>query len=128
MGVYNAFIPVWVNSLRYLKNIITKAEAHANEQECSVDILLNSRLFLDVFCFIKSMQTVCGLLVNGGARARLTMAELPSCSDGGRTQVMTDQPYILGFVIPNVYFHMVTAYNLLRYNGVVLGKSDFLLA
>jgi hypothetical protein len=34
--------------------------------------------------------------------------------------------YLLHFVIPNVHFHVATAYNILRHNGVVLGKSDFL--
>jgi hypothetical protein len=29
-------------------------------------------------------------------------------------------------VLPNVYFHLTTAYNILRHNGVVLGKRDFL--
>lgn len=34
--------------------------------------------------------------------------------------------YLLGFVLPNFYFHMVTAYNILRQNGVDVGKRDFL--
>jgi uncharacterized protein len=34
--------------------------------------------------------------------------------------------YLLHFVLPNFYFHLTTAYNLLRHNGVPLGKSDFL--
>jgi len=29
-------------------------------------------------------------------------------------------------VLPNVYFHVTTAYNILRHNGVELGKQDFL--
>ncbi|RIK92725.1 MAG: DUF1993 domain-containing protein, partial [Burkholderiales bacterium] len=28
--------------------------------------------------------------------------------------------------MPNVYFHTVTAYNILRQNGVPIGKRDFL--
>lgn len=35
------------------------------------------------------------------------------------------QPYLLQFVLPNVYFHCTTAYAILRGVGVVLGKSDF---
>lgn len=34
--------------------------------------------------------------------------------------------YVQGFVLPNVYFHSATAYNILRHNGVALGKMDFL--
>ncbi|MDR6937180.1 MULTISPECIES: DUF1993 domain-containing protein [unclassified Luteibacter] len=36
------------------------------------------------------------------------------------------QDYLLGFVLPNVYFHASTAYAILRGVGVVLGKADFL--
>jgi uncharacterized protein len=34
--------------------------------------------------------------------------------------------YLLGFAYPNFYFHVATAYNILRHNGVELGKRDFL--
>lgn len=34
--------------------------------------------------------------------------------------------YLLGFVLPNLYFHATTAYNLLRQAGVPIGKADFL--
>jgi hypothetical protein len=34
--------------------------------------------------------------------------------------------YLLGFAWPNFYFHAVTAYDILRHNGVELGKRDFI--
>ena len=39
---------------------------------------------------------------------------------------LTGQEYVLHLVIPNFYFHLVTLYNILRNNGVELGKQDFL--
>ncbi len=44
-----------------------------------------------------------------------------------RTQELkfSGQQYLLGFVYPNFYFHLTTAYNILRHNGVELGKRDF---
>ena len=36
------------------------------------------------------------------------------------------ETYLLNFVLPNVYFHVTTAYAILRHNGVVLGKRDYL--
>lgn len=36
------------------------------------------------------------------------------------------QQYLLHFVLPNVYFHITTTYNLLRHNGVEIGKMDFI--
>lgn len=34
--------------------------------------------------------------------------------------------YLLGYVMPNFSFHVVTAYDLLRHKGVPLGKRDYL--
>ncbi|OQS32373.1 DUF1993 domain-containing protein [Chromobacterium haemolyticum] len=36
------------------------------------------------------------------------------------------QNYLLGFVLPNFYFHLTAAYAILRHNGVALGKMDYL--
>jgi uncharacterized protein len=36
------------------------------------------------------------------------------------------QQYLTHFAIPNFTFHVVTAYNILRHNGVELGKQDYL--
>ena len=34
--------------------------------------------------------------------------------------------YLLGHALPNFYFHVTTAYNILRANGVEIGKRDFI--
>lgn len=34
--------------------------------------------------------------------------------------------YLLGFALPNFYFHVATAYGILRHKGVPLGKMDYL--
>ena len=34
--------------------------------------------------------------------------------------------YLMAFAYPNFYFHLTTVYNILRHNGVELGKRDFL--
>ncbi|KFI05758.1 DUF1993 family protein [Massilia sp. BSC265] len=34
--------------------------------------------------------------------------------------------YLTGFVLPNFFFHVTTAYAILRHNGVPIGKRDFL--
>lgn len=36
------------------------------------------------------------------------------------------QDYLLGFAIPNFFFHVTAAYSILREAGVELGKNDFL--
>ena len=39
---------------------------------------------------------------------------------------MQGRPYLLHHVTPNLYFHVTTAYAILRHNGVEIGKRDFL--
>jgi hypothetical protein len=39
---------------------------------------------------------------------------------------MQGLPYLFNHVLPNVFFHVTTAYNILRHNGIELGKQDFL--
>lgn len=74
-------------------------------------------------------------------RVKKTVAYLqtltPAQIDGSEDKTMTWQtrsgsksmqglPYLRAHVIPNLYFHVTTAYNILRHNGVELGKKDFL--
>jgi hypothetical protein len=42
------------------------------------------------------------------------------------TLTFTGQTYLLHYVLPNVYFHVTTAYGILRHNGVEIGKRDFI--
>lgn len=49
--------------------------------------------------------------------------ELPTPN---RTLTFTARDFVFNFSLPNFYFHVVTAYALLRKDGVPLGKMDFL--
>jgi hypothetical protein len=42
------------------------------------------------------------------------------------TKSMQALPYLMSHVLPNVHFHVTTAYAILRHNGVEVGKKDFL--
>ncbi|NIJ06806.1 hypothetical protein FHS31_000388 [Sphingomonas vulcanisoli] len=44
----------------------------------------------------------------------------------GNEMPFKGQAYLLGFVLPNVFFHATAAYAILRNKGVPLGKRDFL--
>jgi hypothetical protein len=44
----------------------------------------------------------------------------------GETHVFKAQAYLLGQALPNFFFHATTAYDILRHNGVEIGKKDFL--
>jgi hypothetical protein len=43
-----------------------------------------------------------------------------------RTVEFKGLAFLQTWAIPNFFFHHVTAYNLLRHNGVDIGKRDFL--
>ena len=45
---------------------------------------------------------------------------------GPRELTFPAPQYYSGYAMPNFYFHMSTAYNILRLNGVQIGKVDFL--
>jgi hypothetical protein len=44
----------------------------------------------------------------------------------GETSIVKGQAYLLEQAMPNFYFHLTTAYAILRHNGVEVGKRNFL--
>ena len=63
---------------------------------------------------------------------KLTPAQIDGSADrpitltvAGNTLNFKGVDYLLHWALPNFYFHVVTAYNLLRHNGVEIGKMDF---
>ncbi|TKA94756.1 DUF1993 domain-containing protein [Cereibacter changlensis] len=43
----------------------------------------------------------------------------------GGEVTMTGLDYLTGFALPNFYFHTATAYDILRHNGLEIGKMDY---
>jgi hypothetical protein len=43
------------------------------------------------------------------------------------TRTMQGEAYLKQWVLPNLFFHITTAYAILRHNGVDIGKKDYLL-
>jgi hypothetical protein len=75
------------------------------------------------------------------ARIRKTVAYLetftPEQLDGSDNKTITWQSrstsksmpgelYLMRHMLPNLFFHVTTAYNILRHNGLEIGKKDFL--
>jgi hypothetical protein len=56
-----------------------------------------------------------------GAETREIVLKFP-----GRQMNFSGAGYLLNFVLPNLFFHVTTAYNILRHNGVIIGKRDFM--
>ncbi len=69
---------------------------------------------------IAFIQTVSAEQIDGSEQKPITV-RTPS-----RELNFLGQPYLLNYVLPNLYFHVTTAYAILRHNGVEIGKADFL--
>ncbi len=66
------------------------------------------------------LETVPRAAIDGKEDAPVTLV-----TSGGSVD-FTGRSYVLGFVLPNFYFHITTAYALLRMRGVPIGKMDYL--
>jgi hypothetical protein len=53
-------------------------------------------------------------------------ARIITFKGGTHTFNFTGQSYLFEFVLPNFYFHVTTAYAILRHQGISLGKLDYL--
>lgn len=65
-------------------------------------------------------DTVTPAQIDGSEEREITI-KLPS-----RELTFTGQGYLVNWAIPNFTFHCATAYDILRNNGVEIGKRDFL--
>ncbi len=163
ISMFQASVPVITRSLTNLRALLEKAAAHAEANKIDPVVLLNARLFPDMFPLVRQVQIATDM-AKGGA-SRLAGAEVPKYEDNETsfaeliarinkiialletfkpaqidgsedrdiTVPMRDRslnfkglPYLLDYVLPNIYFHVTTTYAILRHNGVVLGKGDFL--
>ncbi len=163
LSIYDATIPALKRALSNLAAILQKGEEYADAKKVEHQVLLNSRLFVDMYPLTRQVQIATDM--SKGAGARLAAIEIPKYEDnetsfaelqariaktiafldaikpeqlaGAETREITvtirktdlkfsGQDYLLKWVLPNVYFHITTAYNILRHNGVELAKQDFL--
>ncbi len=87
--------------------------------------------------FEDTEQTLAELIARVDKTLALLRAVKPEQVDGSEERAVTintprgplhfkGQQYLQHFVLPNFYFHVTTAYNILRHNGVELGKLDYL--
>ena len=163
VSMFQASVPPFTRALSNLAGILEKGLAHAQARKIDEAVLLNSRLFPDMFPLVRQVQIATDTARSGAGRLagvefpayednEKTFAELavriqntvtylktlqPTQIDGGEdktiswqsrssTKSMYGQPYLFNHLLPNIHFHVTTAYNILRHNGVEVGKKDFL--
>jgi hypothetical protein len=79
ISMYQASIPTFINGLKNLSEILSKAENYAKEKKIEPSVLINSRLYPDMFPLSRQVQIATDI-VKGGV-ARLAGDEIPSYSD-----------------------------------------------
>jgi uncharacterized protein len=79
----DALIPMSVQYLTSLSKVLDKAEIHAEKRKIDPDVLLNARLFPDMFPLTSQVQFACDFAK--GAAARLAGVEVPGYQDNEKT-------------------------------------------
>ena len=163
ISMYDACVPPAIRMMNNLAAILEKAAAHAEAKKIDPAVLVNARLYPDMFPLVRQVQIASDSAKAGAAR--LAGVEPPPYEDNEKTlpelivrakktvaflealkaaqfegsedktinwktrtveRSMLGEPYLVHQVLPNLYFHVTTAYNILRHNGVELGKPDYL--
>ncbi len=163
ISIHQASVPVFVQGLKGLKGVLTKAASQVEAKGWDADALLKARLYPDMFPLIRQVQIATDFAK--GCCARLAGHEVPAWDDvetsfaeliaridraiayvegldaaafegaedrditltrRGETSVVKGLAYFQGQAQPNFFFHLTTAYAILRHNGVEVGKRDYL--
>jgi len=91
-----------------------EAPRHADDEKSVPELRARVRNTLDY------ILTLDAEAVEGGAMREIALPLGPN------KMKMRGDNYLLHFALPNYYFHLTTAYDLLRFAGVEIGKRDFL--
>ena len=67
-SIYCASIPVFKQMLGGLSQVLIKAEAHARKNKFDPDILLQARIFPDMFSLLRQVQSACDFATNVSAK------------------------------------------------------------
>jgi hypothetical protein len=164
ISLYAASVPVFKQMLDALAGVLAKAEAHAQARGIEPTVLLNARLYPDMFALVRQVQIAVDFAKGAGARLAgveppvypddaTTFADLqallaqvkgfleslqPTQIDGQEAREIVTRPgtpkekrfngqsYLLSYALPQFFFHVTTAYDILRHNGVEVGKKDFM--
>lgn len=79
ISMYKASVPVFIHMLNNLAAILDKAAAHAEAKKIDPVVLLNARLYPDMFALVRQVQITSD--VTKGCAARLAGQEPPSYED-----------------------------------------------
>jgi hypothetical protein len=163
LSIYQASVPVYTRRLEALWAILDKAAAYASQRKIDPAVLIQARLYPDMFTLARQVQISCGHAIRGasrlsGAEPKSIESKTDSFDDlkgliastleflksvdakkmegmedreitfpiGDEKRTLKGRDYLLHFSLPHFYFHVTTAYDILRHNGLEIGKADFM--
>jgi len=164
ISMYSTSIPVFKQMLVSMSQILAKAEIHATAKKIDPNVLLQARLYPDMFPLLRQVQIAADFAK--GVSARLAGVEVPSYEDKEQSfadiqnrinttlafidsltptqfensenreiitrpgtdkeRKFTGQSYLISYGLPQFFFHVTTAYAILRHNGIEIGKGDYM--
>lgn len=83
LNLYSASVPAFIQQLEALKGVLAKAATHAESRKIDPAVLLNARLFPDMFPMLRQVQIAADFAK--GATARLAGREVPKWADDEKT-------------------------------------------
>jgi uncharacterized protein len=164
ISMHQSSVGVFTHFLGNLSDLLDHAAAHAEARKIDPSILLNARLYPNMYDLVRQVGEAnrhailaCALLADADPpvfgdtepdfaelKARIAAARdfvtgiRPAQIDGaadkevvftfrnGSTRKFTGRSLLLTFSVPQFFFHVTTAYDILRHCGVDLVKKDFL--
>ncbi len=160
--MYSASVPVFVQLLGGLKGVLEKSEAAIQAKKLDANVVLNLRLYPDMFTLARQVRQASEHALGAGRAAGVEVPKLPDLDNsfeemksridktvaflqtltpaqldgkdetqitvpmGGQPRPFKAQNYLYHLAMPNFYFHITTAYNILRELGIEIGKRDFM--
>ena len=152
LSFYDISVPVYQQFLRALLGVLDKGEKHCTEKGIDPASILATRLIDDMqpFAFqimmavahsagavaaIRGQQRPRPSAIDSfaGAKKAIEPADLEDAASKlvelkfpGRELKFNGLGYLQTYAMPQFFFHVTTAYDILRHKGVPVGKRDFL--
>ncbi|NYT58490.1 DUF1993 family protein [Alcaligenaceae bacterium] len=111
--MYIHSVPVFTQMLTALKTILAQADAQVQAKSMNPDALLTQTL-----AFIGGVDAA--KFEDGESREIVLRPGTP------KEKKLNGQAYLANYGLPQFFFHVTTAYALLRHNGLAIGKRDYM--
>ncbi len=152
-SIYAMAIKTYVPMLRSLSHVLDQGAEHARAEKSNAADLVNARLAPDMYPLAQQVRMACDQATDSTARLsgqdaplfendEKTLEELkvrPDAFEGAEDRKITipipennidfemnGLQYLRDWALPHFYFHVVTAYGILRHKGVDIGKRDYM--